>query len=321
MINNKKIPKIGIFCTSDPLSRSKKETDYSYLKSKGFEVIEQDQVRKRTGHTAGSIQERITSLNMLLQDDSVDILMAYWGGANTNQILPYLDYDVFKKFPKPIIGFSDTSALLLAVNKLSGIRTYMGPAGITFDKPQPFNYSFDYFYKTIVKPDSKVLIEDSPTWADDQYFLRKDSDHRIIKENAGRKVFKDGKAEGVVCASNLQTLMVLAGTKFFPDLKDKILFLEEAEDESPSMIHRFFTHLSQAVDLHTLSGICMGRFSEQNGFKFENSEEMIYEDVFGGLDIPIVYNLDFGHTDPLFTIPLGATAKIDTRSNLLEFIL
>lgn len=321
MAVNKKKPKIGIFCSSDPLSRSKKETDYSYLKSKGFEVVEQDQVRKRTGHTAGSIQERVASLNALLQDDSIDILMAYWGGANTNQILPYLDYDMFKKFPKPMIGFSDTSALLLAVNKLSGVRTYMGPSGITFDKPQPFDYSFDYFYKTIVKPDSKVLIEDSPIWADDLYFLRKDSDHRIIKDNSGRKVFKDGKAHGVICASNLQTLLVLAGTKFFPDLKDKILFLEEAEDESPSMIHRFFTHLSQVIDLNTLRGICIGRFAEQNNFKPENSEEMIYEDVFGSLDLPIIYNLDFGHTDPLFTIPMGATARIDTKADLLEFIL
>jgi len=187
--------KIGIFCTSDPLVRSKKETDYSYLKQKGFEVIEQDQVRKRTGHTAGSIQERVEAISELLQDESVDILMAYWGGANTNQILPHLDYDLFKKFPKPIVGFSDTSALLLAVNKLSGIKTYMGPAGITFDKPQPFDYTFDYFCRTIVNQEKIVEIQDSPTYADDLYFLRKDSDHRIINDNGGRKVFKEGKAE------------------------------------------------------------------------------------------------------------------------------
>ena len=313
--------KIGIFCTSDPLVRSKKETDYSYLKQKGFEVIEQDQVRKRTGHTAGSILERVGAINELLRDKSVDILMAYWGGANTNQILPHLDYDLFKKFPKPIVGFSDTSALLLAVNKLSGIKTYMGPAGITFDKPQPFDYTFDYFCRTVVNQEKIVEIQDSPTYADDLYFLRKDSDHRIIKDNSGRKVFKDGKAEGEVCASNLQTLMVLAGTKFFPDLKDKILFLEESEDENPSMVHRFLTHLSQVVDLRSLRGMCVGRFAEQSGFKSENSEEMIYEDLCGGLNIPIIYNLDFGHTDPLFTIPLGATARIDTKAKLLEFVL
>lgn len=321
MKNGIKTPRIGIFCTSDPLVRSKKETDYSYLKQKGFEVFEQDQVRKRTGHTAGSIPERVEAINELLRDKSVDILMAYWGGANTNQILPHLDYDLFNKFPKPIVGFSDTSALLLAINNLSGIKTYMGPAGITFDKPQPFDYTFDYFYKTVVYPEKTVEVHDSSMYADDLYFLRKDSDHRVIKDNSGRKVFKDGIAEGEVCASNLQTLMVLSGTRFFPNLKDKILFLEESEDEGPSMVHRFLTHLSQVVDLRSLRGICLGRFAEQSGFKPENSEEMIYEDVFGELNIPIIYNLDFGHTDPLFTVPLGATARIDTKTELLEFVL
>ncbi len=311
--------KIGIFVTSSPLCKEKTPQDYAFLKSKGFEIYENENVREKTGHTAGTLERRISCIHNLLKDDSIDILMAYWGGANTNQLLPYLDYNLFKEKNKKIIGFSDTSALLLAVNKLSGIETYMGPSGISFDKPDPFEYTFDYFNRILVKEESRILIKDSPKYADDLYFLRADSGHRIIKRNEGRKVFRQGKAIGRIVASNLQTMMVLAGTRYFPELKDKILFIEEDENVNTDMIHRFFTHLSQAVDLSVLRGICVGRFMSKSGFTKQDSEEMIYRDVFGDLNIPIIYNLDFGHSDPLFTIPIGGQARIDTQNNILEF--
>ncbi|HVX92984.1 MAG TPA: LD-carboxypeptidase [Candidatus Dojkabacteria bacterium] len=312
--------KIGIFATSSPLDRPKKDNDYEYLKSKGFEIFEHPQVREKTNHLAGSINDRVKALEDLLTDKSVDILMAYWGGANTNQLLPYLNYDLFAKYPKPIVGFSDTTALLLAVNKLAKIKTYMGPAGITFDKPSPFEYSFDYFKKLVVDKGEEVLVEDSKEYADDLYFLRKDSDHRILQQNVGRKVFKHGEAEGEVIAGNLQTLLVLAGTKYFPELKGRVLFLEEDENANPAMIHRFLTHLSQCTNLKDLKGICIGRFASQSGFNENDTEEDIYNDIFNGLDIPIIYNLDFGHTDPLFTIPIGGHVEINTEKSLIKFL-
>lgn len=309
---------IGMFTTSSPFSSEKKKSDFAYLKSKNIKIIEAKNLRKKTGHTAGSIIERVEAVHELLKNKKVDILMAYWGGANTNQLLPYLDYSLLAKFDKPLIGFSDTSALLLAVNKFAGITTFLGPAGITFDKPEPFEYTFDYFKKILIEKQKKVLIKDSKEFADDQYFLREDSNHRIKNRNIGRKVFRHGSAKGKIIASNLQTLLILAGTKFFPDLKEKILFLEEAEEEDTKMIHRFFTHLSQVIDLNLLGGICIGRFTSQSGFSKTDSEEMIYKDVFKDVKIPILYNLDFGHTDPMFTLPLGGEAIIDTKKNILE---
>jgi len=310
--------RIGVFATSSPVDRPPNEKDYQYLKSKGLEIVEHPQVRKVYGHTAGTIQERVSALEDFLKDDRIEILMAYWGGANTNQILPYLNYDLFKKYPKPIIGFSDTTALLLAVNKLAGIKTYMGPAGVTFDKPDPFEYSFKYFKKILIDNESEIIIKDSKNFADDLYFLREDSDHRILQSNDGRKIFKHGKARGQIVAGNLQTLLVLMGTKYYPDLKGKILFIEEDESSSVSMIHRFLTQLSQSINLNELKAILIGRFASQSGFNEKDSEEQIYEDVFKDVNIPIVYNLDFGHTDPLFTIPIGGRAVVNTKNNELK---
>lgn len=312
-------PKIGVFAPSNPLSRSPKPTDYGYLKSKGHEVFEVPQVREKTAYMAGSIDARVDAIHTLLEDDSVDILMAFWGGANSNQLLPHLDYDLFKKYPKPIVGFSDVTALLLAVHKMTGNKTYMGPGGITFDKPDPFDYSYEYFKRMIVDSESDIVIEDSPEYADDLYFLREDNDHRIIENNTGRKVYKEGTAKAPALAANLQTLLVLAGTDYVPELEGKVLFLEEAESEDPSMIHRFLTHLTQLVEINQLAGICVGRFPSQCGFDDDVTEEMIYEDVFAEAEIPIIYNLDFGHTDPLFTIPNGNIVEIDTEKGLIKF--
>ncbi|MCK9415727.1 MAG: S66 peptidase family protein [Candidatus Dojkabacteria bacterium] len=313
--------KIGVFATSTPLDRPRHKDDYRYLKAKGLSISEHPQVRKVQGHTAGNISERVVAIEDFLKDDSIDILMSYWGGANTNQLLPYLNYNLFKKYPKPIIGFSDTTALLLAVNKLSGIKTYMGPAGITFDKPEPFQYTYKYFEKILIKGEKNFLIEDSEFFADDLYYLRKDSDHRILQKNKGRKIYKNGKADGEIVAANLQTLLVLQGTKFYPDLKDKVLFIEEDEGSSVAMIHRFLTQLSQSMDLNKLKAILIGRFASQSGFNKESTEEAIYDDVFKNVNIPIIYNLDFGHTDPLFTIPIGGKAIIDTEKGRIEIKL
>lgn len=290
------------------------------MKSKGFNIIEADNLRKKTGHTAGTIKERVDAIHKLLRDDNVDILLAYWGGANTNEILPHLDYELFKQYKKPIVGFSDTTALLLAVNKICNIKTYIGPSGITFDKPDPFEYTYEYFEKLLLNKESEILIKDSEYFADDLYFLRKDSDYRIKNRNEGRKVFSHGCIEAEIIAGNIQTLLVLAGTRFFPDLKGKVLFLEEEEGQGTDMIHRFFTHLSQVIDLNDLAGICIGRFCSQSGFSEDDSEEMIYNEVFKNLDIPIIYNLDFGHSDPMFTLPIGGKVLIDTKKNILKII-
>jgi muramoyltetrapeptide carboxypeptidase len=319
MIGNK--IKIGIFSTSSPVFGEQGPDTYKFLESKNIGVYEHPQCRKiYNGHLAGSVEERVNAIHEMLLDKSIDILMAFWGGSNTNQILPFLDYDLIKNNYKPIIGYSDTAALLLAIHKMTGKTTFLGPAGISFTKPEPLEYSWRYFKKILIDNNPEVIIEDSPEFADDLYFLRKppENESRIIRKTDGKKVFRHGKVNGQVVAANLQTLLVLAGTKYFPILDDKILFIEEAEEENTAMIHRYFTHLSQTVNLNRLKAVCIGRMCEQSGFNQEDSVEMILEDVFNKINIPIIYNLDFGHTDPMFTIPIGGQAEINTEIGLIK---
>lgn len=309
----KKIKKIGIFAPSSPVFGEKNDETYSYLESKGYEVHEHPQVRQSKAHMAGGVNERVNAIHDLYQDDSIDILMSFWGGQNSNELLPHLDYELIKGANKPMIGYSDTTALLLAITHKTGVINYMGPGGITFTKPQPVDYSYDYFEKAI--NEDSYEVKDSDVYAGDHFFLNDDPTKRDIKTNDGRKVFKEGKAKGEVIAANLQTLLVLAGTEYMPDLDKKILFLEESEDESVGFVHRYLTHLTQVIEVNKLGGVCFGRFCTQSGFDDDYSVEDLLSHVFSDVKIPIIYDLSFGHSDPIFTIPNGGVCELDTMNN------
>lgn len=313
--------KIGIFASASPaMSNLSIDLSYTYLKSKGLDIFEHPQCRIKVGHTAGTIQERVSAFHEMLIDESVGMLMAYWGGTNTNDLLPYLDYELIKKNPKIIIGFSDTTALLQSVTNMTGLVTFMGPAAITFIKPEVFEYSWEYFQKICINPTDSLIIEDSPTFADDEYFLREDNDHRIIQQNTGRRVFRHGEFQGEIVASNLETLLALAGTQYFPDLTNKALFVEESEEENISTINRNFRHLSQIINMTSLGALCIGRFCSKSSFTEHDSVSMLLENIVEDTDIPVLYNLDFGHSDPLFTIPNGGTVRVNTQTQELTLL-
>lgn len=102
--------------------------------------------------------------------------MAFWGRFNTNQLLDQLDYELIKKNPKIFIGYSDVTALTTAITTKTGLITFSGPGVISFAKPEPFDYTWDYFEKMCIKPQEDIIIEPSKEYSDDLYFLRKDND-------------------------------------------------------------------------------------------------------------------------------------------------
>lgn len=295
------------------MPEEKIEKAYSYLRNKGLVIKESPICRKSDGYLSlGNIKERVKGLHDFVVDKDIDVIMSFWGGTNTNQLLPYLDYELIKKNPKIYVGYSDTSALLLAITKKTNLVTYHGPAAITYSKPDLMEYCYEYFDKAI--KGGEWSIEEPKKYADDLYFLReKDADRRIFKKNKGLKVFRSGNCEGEVVVSNLQTLLVLAGTEYFPSLKNKVLFVEEAEDEQTPMIHRFFTQLSLLKDFKDIKGLVVGKFMDYSRVSQDNLET-IFKEISSRFKGPIIYDASFGHTDPIFTIPNGARVKIKSNS-------
>lgn len=315
---------IGVIAPADPVagvcSPEVIERGYAYLKERGFSVIEGKSVKELTPkHTAGSISLRVNDIHSFLKDKNVGCIMSFWGGFNANQLLDYLDYDLIKSNPKIFIGYSDMTALTVAITAQTGLITFSGPAIISFAKPEPFDYTWNYFEKLCIRAEDNLKIESSPDCADDLYFLRKDDHHRIKKSNDGIKTFVGGQVEGEIIAGNLQTLLVLNGTNHLPSLKGKILFIEEDETSTPAHVDRFLTQCQQLGWFKIIKGLVFGRFTEYSKFSKEDSLKDLLRQYFSDVSFPILYNVDFGHSDPLITIPNGGTAIIDASKKQIFF--
>lgn len=315
---------IGIVAPADPVAGVCPEDTikrgYKYLKSKGFSVIEGRSVKLLTQkHTAGIASFRVKDIHDFVKRDDIGCIMAFWGGFNTNQLLDQLDYELIKKNPKIFIGYSDVTALTTAITTKTGLITFSGPGVISFAKPEPFNYTWDYFEKMCIKPQEDIIIEPSKEYADDLYFLREDNDHQIKKTNEGIKVFNQGNAVGEVVAGNLQTLLILQGTQYLPDMTGKILFIEEDETSTPAHVDRFIYQCKQLGWFDKIAGLVVGRFTAQSSFSPEDSLEDILKEYFYDTEFPVLYNVDFGHSDPLITIPNGGITEINTKEKRIIF--
>lgn len=307
-------PVAGV-CSSDTIKRG-----YEYLKNKGFAIIEGQSVKLLTPrHAAGPASFRVKDIHDFVKRDDIGCIMAFWGGFNTNQLLDKLDYNLIKANPKIFIGYSDVTALTAAITTKTGLVTFLGPGVISFAKPEPFDYTWSYFEKMCINPQDSIIVESSPNYADDLYFLREDNNRRIIKTNEGIKVFIEGKAEGEIVAGNLQTLLILNGTEYLPDMTGKILFIEEDETSTPAHVDRFIYQCKQLGWFNKIAGLVIGRFTEESGFSPEDSPEDILREHLSDVKFPILYNADFGHSDPLITIPNGGIATIDADKKRIIF--
>lgn len=307
---------IGVIAPADPVAGVCAENiiqrGYSYLKKKGFSIVEGHSVKKLTKkHTAGPASLRIDDIHDFVKREEIGCIMAFWGGFNTNQLIDDLNYDLIKENPKIFIGYSDMTVLTTAITTKTGLVTFSGPGVISFAKPEPFEYSWNYFEKMCIEPQEELIIEPSPNYADDFYFLREDDDHRIKKNNNGIRVFTNGKAKGEIIAGNLQSLLILSGTKYMPDFAKKILFIEEDETSTQAHIDRFICQCKQLGWFNKIAGLVFGRFTEHSRFSPEDSLEDILKEYFSKVRFPVLYNADFGHSDPMITIPNGGTCMIN----------
>lgn len=168
---NKKIT-VGVFSSSLPISAtvpSRYERGVAYLESKGFCVVNGSLYQKSDNYRSGTVSERADEFNQLLYNKNIDILMAAIGGNNTNSILPYIDYAYLKQHPKMIIGYSDTTALLLGIYAKTGLTTFYGPSvASSFGEFSPFvDWTFDYFYRMLHESNYPHNYEMPPIWTEE----------------------------------------------------------------------------------------------------------------------------------------------------------
>lgn len=315
--------KIGIFAPSNPAHiwfKEKYQCALDRIKNLDFEIVEGNLIKsqKYQGYRTSSPKERAFELMELVNDETIDIIMPVLGGYNTASILPYLDYEKIEKSKKIFCGYSDVTALHLAILSKTSLPTIYGMAVIpSFGEfTTPFIYTETSFIDCLTK--ESYCLTPPPHWSNEflNAFTNDWKNNRNFLSNDGWKTLIPGVARGNVIAANINTLVSLLGTNFIPDFKDIILILEEM-DATITFEERNLNALKLSGVFDKLKALI---FSKPEKFDSKNSninyEDLIVE-IVGDRDYPIIYNFDCGHTHPSISIPQKSELEIiATNSNV-----
>lgn len=277
------------------------------LESLGLEVVFAPNTTDDNWDYMGSasIEKRVEDIHTAFADKSVKAIMTIIGGANSNQLLKYLDYELIKNNPKIFCGFSDITALENAILAKTGMVVYYGPHFSSLGMKYGCDYTFEHFAKMLVT-DGKDKITPSEIWSDDLWFLNQEK--REFEANEGYWNIRNGEASGTIIGGNLCTFNLLLGTEFRPAFpKDTILFIEDTEASSLADFERNLQALLHQPDFANVKSLVIGRFQKGSKVTREGLEYILNAKA-ELKELPILANVDFGHTAPLLTIPLGGTA-------------
>jgi len=316
---------IGIFSPSSPITytcpnrfdRAKK-----YLQRKGFEIVEGNLTRKYDFYRSGSIKDRAEELNALIRNTEIKCIMSTIGGMNLNSILPYIDYEALKSNPKIIIGYSDVTAILLAIFAQTGIITYYGPALVaSFGELPPFVDSTYKYFKEITMDETKIpyLFETPEYWSDEHINWETQDRCKEKRENKCITVC-EGIVRGRVIGGNLNTIQGIWGSKYMPEIKDgDILFIEDSLKNSAT-IERSFSFLKLNGVLDKISGIILGKHELFDDSKTGRKPYEILLEVLGYNKLPFIADFDCCHTQPMMTLPIGCEIELDATNKKVTII-
>jgi len=274
---------------------------------------------------------RAEHINRAFADSEVKAIFSSIGGDDSIRILKYLDSNIIQKNPKIFMGYSDTTTLLTFIRQL-GIVTFNGPsvmAGFaqmnnlpkTFSehvKELLFTHNTTYEYRPY-----EVWCDGYPSWSEKGYR----NQLKELHQNTDGWHWLQGETtvEGQLFGGCIEVLEFLKGTKYWPKKdfwKNQILFFETSENKpSIDVVSCMLRNYGIQGIFEQISGVLIGRCRDYSVEEKKEFDEMVVRIIvkeFGQEQIPIVTNLDFGHTDPQFILPLGVRAQIDTTKKALK---
>ncbi|MCY6372220.1 S66 family peptidase [Clostridium ganghwense] len=283
-----------------------KEIAVKTLEDMGFKVSFSKNCEEIDEFCSSSIKSRIDDLHEAFLDKNVKAILTVIGGYNSNQLLDYIDFEIIKNNPKIICGYSDITALSNAIYKMTGLITYSGPHFSSFGMKKGIEYTKEYFKKCLME-ETEFEVEPSKQWSDDSWYL--DQENRVFFENEGYEVINEGTAKGKIIGGNLCTFNLLQGTKYMPDLEDVVLFIEDDDLSSPETFDRDLQSLIHQPNFDKVKGIILGKFQVD----MKITKEQLYKIVKTKPilnNIPVIAEVNFGHTTPQITFPIGGEAEI-----------
>ena len=267
-----------------------------------------------------SVEHRVEDLNEAFKDKNVKAILTVIGGFNSNQMLDYIDYEAIKENPKIFCGFSDITALSNSIYAKTGLVTYSGPHYSSFGMLKGFEYTLEYFKKMFFE-DKEIEIKSSKDWSDDAWFI--DQENREFIKNDGMFVINEGEAEGEIVGGNLCTLNLLQGTEYMPNIENKILFLEDDDMAGKIYLMEFDRNLQSLIhmpEFKTVKALVLGRSQKATDMTKEKWIKLI-KNKQELANIPVIAGVDFGHSTPIITFPIGGDARLKAKDNNIELYI
>ncbi|GAB3948165.1 LD-carboxypeptidase [Spirosoma harenae] len=297
---------IGLFCPAAPAySQETVKIAQESLQALGFQTKLGPHIYDRYGYLAGRDADRVSDLHAFFDDKTVKAVMAIHGGWGCARLLPLLDYDLIQRNPKILIGYSDITALLLAIYAKTGLVTMHGPvASATFNA-----FTVDWFKRTLM--DGETMTMRNPT----------DKGDNLTQIENRITTLKPGLARGRLVGGNLTVLSHLIGSPYLPDWRNTILFLEDTHEDI-YRVDRMLTHLKLAGILPQIAGFVFGKCTDcgpGSGYGSLTMEDVMNEHIIP-LGKPAFSGAMIGHIRDKFTVPLGVDAEIDSTAGTIRLL-
>jgi len=295
---------IGVVAPASPYNNySDVLRGVAWWEAHGYRVKLAEGALARTDYVAGRPEDRARDLAAMFADPGVDAIQCLRGGYGSAQVIPHLDFSVIADHPKPFIGFSDITALHVAILNFTGLATFYGPSLTSVGSPDMSDFTGQRLLQ-VLRGEATGPFPRNP----DDPFAR---------------ALAPGRASGRVVGGCLGDLLFTLGTPWEINLAEAILVLED-NGNSPHGIDRALLQLAQAGKLKQVRGVVVGyltgcEYHEGGGSPFPRSKvlEEVFEERLGPLGVPILYQLPFGHGPQFATLPLGVLAELDADAGSL----
>ena len=276
------------------------------LEKRGYRVRVFPAVYGQRGYLAGQDTHRARDLNSAFADPEVRMILALRGGYGSPRILPLLDFEMIRKNPKIFVGYSDITALLIAIGQRAHLVTFHGPMAMG-------DFSGKYGLAPFAARHFWSLLETPPGDGRVDAALFREWGGNPPKKHGKLRVVAPGLAEGTLTGGNLSTIVALMGTPYEIDTRDKILLLEDVNEE-PFRIDRMLCQLEMSGKLRECRGVLLGGFTRCVAKNNRSSlkVEQVLDDYLGGLGVPVIANYPAGHLTQQVTLPLGSLVRLDT---------
>jgi muramoyltetrapeptide carboxypeptidase len=298
---------VGLIAPGGWTSDASIEKAVQHIEALGFRVKPGTYVRDVWGNYGGTVAARIADLHAMFRDPDVKAIWAIRGGSGCISLLRHLDYRLIRTHPKILLGYSDITALHLAIHRHAGLVTFHGPVASS----TPSDYSTEHLLAVLTDPRPSYTIP-----------MSVENDKRALDEPwYATRTVHDGVAEGPLIGGNLSLVSALAGTAYAADFTGGLLFLEEVNEE-PYRIDRWMTQLDLAVGFDKAAAIMVG-ICENCGPQGDGPSLTLDETLdvhLQPLRAPAVTGYSFGHIRNQFTLPVGVRARLDTEARTVTLL-